>query len=85
MLEEQAHAHLAEVVRNEVLPGLNGEPDIQMVALWIPALRRRIDIALYRVPEEERFYPLGSKVLLLERRDHPFNLKPLVSSQESAS
>jgi hypothetical protein len=85
MLEEQERAHLAEVVRNEVLPGLNGEPGIRMVALWIPTLRRRINMALYGVHEEERFYPLGSKVLLLERGDHPFNLKPLVSSQESAS
>jgi hypothetical protein len=80
MAEEKAHVHLAEVVRNEVFPGLNGEPDVRLVALWIPALQRRIDLALYGVPEEERFYPLGSKVLLLERGEHPFNLKPLVSS-----
>lgn len=85
MTEEQSRAHLAEVVPSGVLPGLHREPDVRMVALWIPTLQRRIKLAFYGVPEEERFYPLGSKVLLLERGEHAFHLKPLVSSQEPAS
>jgi hypothetical protein len=85
MPEGETRASLAEVVPSVILPGLHGEPSMRLVALWIPTLQRRIELALYGVPEDEQFYPLGSKVLLLERGEHAFNLKPLVSLQEPTS
>ncbi len=87
MSELEPRTHLAEVVRNEVLPGQPGGPSVRHMALWAPAVNQCFEFSLYAVPSEEKDsaleeeFPLGSKVLLTENGGRLLQVKRLVSSQ----
>ena len=86
MSECATHTHVAEVIRNELLPGKAGEPSQRVLALWAPLALQRFEVRLFAVPLPgtdaalEDTFPLGSKVLLTESQDRLIQLKPLVSS-----
>lgn len=89
MLESEPRTHLAEVVCNEVLPRMPGEPVIHRMVLWAPTVQKHFEFSVYSVPLDEEPYPLeqefplGSKVLLTEDGERLIQVKRLVSSQQA--
>jgi hypothetical protein len=87
MSDDALHTHLAEVVRNEVLPGPPGEPS---VALWAPLVQQRFELRLRAVPvdgtgvELEEAFPLGCKGVLTETGERVVQVKRLVSSRQAS-
>jgi len=86
MPHSQSRTHLAEVVRNELVPGTAGAPPEHVPALWAPLAQQRFEVRLHALPVHgsdlalEQAFPLGSKVLLTESADRVLHLKPLLSS-----
>ena len=89
MSDCELRTHLAEVVRNEVLPGQAGEPSERVLELWAPLVEKRFELRLRAVPvggtdvalEEE--FPLGCKVVLTETGERLIQVKRLVSSRQA--
>jgi hypothetical protein len=88
MPECESRTHVAEVVRNEVLPGHVDELSQRVLALWAPLAQKHFEVRLHAVSVGgmdlalEDAFPLGCKVLLTETADRVIRLKPLVSSQQ---
>lgn len=89
MSEHTSRTHLAEVVRNELLPGPAGEPSERVLALWAPLAEKRFEVRVHAVPVEgsdvalEEAFPLGCKVLLTASDDRVLQLKRLLSTQHA--
>ena len=88
MSDCELHTHVAEVVRNEVLPGQAGEPSERVLALWAPLVQQRFEVRLRAVPGGgtdvalEEAFPLGCKVVLTETGERVIRVKRLVSSRQ---